>query len=625
MYLIGTAGHVDHGKSVLVRALTGIDPDRLPEERVRGMTIDLGFAWLKLPSGREVSVVDVPGHERFIKNMLAGVGGVDMALLVVAADEGVMPQTREHLNILDLLRVGRGIAVITKSDLVDADWLELVKSDVSEVLRGTMLEKAPIMSVSAVTGQGIEGLKAAIDGILNTAPAKRNIGRPRLPIDRIFTMPGFGTVVTGTLIDGELKLADEVEIVPGELRSRVRGLQTHKEKIDCAQPGDRVAANLSGVGIEELKRGQVVTSSGWLHPTTALDVKLRLLATAARPLRHNAEVSFHSGAAESVARVRLLDKKELAPGETGWAQLKLAEPVAVVKGDLFIIRSTTDTLGGGEAIDPRARLHRRFNAATIGSLAAREKGAPEEAVLNMLDAKGPLDLKGLTIQSNLPPSEIRGLVERLVAENRVQVLGEKISNALIFSTASWTCFAAKSVDLVKAYYAQFPLRIGMPKEALRTRLKLTQSLFGYVLDRLFSAGVLIEDVLSVKLPGREVPLTHGQRETMERYLKSLEDNPYSPPGDLEPDAEFLNLLIEQHRVVKVSDNVVFSAAAYNEMAGRISEHIRSHGKITLLEVKEMFGSSRKYTVSLLEYMDRQGITRRVGDDRVLTGKGPLSV
>ncbi|MEW5749044.1 MAG: selenocysteine-specific translation elongation factor, partial [Candidatus Thermoplasmatota archaeon] len=411
MYVLGTAGHVDHGKSVLVQALTGIDPDRLPEEKVRGMTIDLGFAWLKLPSGREVSIIDVPGHERFIKNMLAGVGGIDLALLIVAADEGVMPQTKEHLYILDLLRVERGIVAITKKDLVDADWLELVASDIQETLKGTTLEKAPILAVSAPTGEGIPELKSAIDRVLDTAPPKRNIGRPRLPIDRVFTISGFGTVVTGTLVDGELTPGQEVEIVPAGLKARVRGLQTHKQKIEKAEPGSRVAANLSGVSTDELRRGYVVASPGWLRPTTVIDVKLRLLHSAGHPLRHNAMTSFHSGAAEAEARVRLLDSEELKPGGTAWAQLLLGESLAVVRGDPFIIRSTTETLGGGQVIDPHARRHRRFHKLTIGSLTAREKGAPEEVILNTLEAKGPLDLQGLAIQSNLPPAEVKKLVD----------------------------------------------------------------------------------------------------------------------------------------------------------------------------------------------------------------------
>ncbi|MDO8473778.1 MAG: selenocysteine-specific translation elongation factor [Dehalococcoidia bacterium] len=619
MYVVGTSGHVDHGKSVLVRALTGIDPDRLPEEKVRGMTIDLGFAWVKLPSGRDVSIVDVPGHERFIKNMLAGVGGIDLALLIVAADEGVMPQTREHLNILDLLHVASGIVVVTKMDLVDADWLELVKSDIEEVLKGTVLEKAPMLPVSAITGEGIQELKSSIDQMLDNVPPKRNIGRPRLPIDRVFTIPGFGTVVTGTLIDGELVLGQEVELAPGDLKARVRGLQTHKQKIDRAEPGNRVAANLSGVSTGQLTRGMVVTSNGWLKPTVSLDVRLRLLKSAGRPLKHNAEVSFHTGAAESEAKIRLLDKKELDPGQVAWAQVVLTDPVAVVRGDLFVVRSTNDTLGGGQVVDPHARRHRRFHPPTIEALAAREKGAPEEVILNTLDAKGALDLHALTVEANLPQAEVKKLVESLLRGSQATMLGDKFATALFFSPEGWKRFNSRVVDIVKSHFEQFPLRAGMPKEALRTRLKMAQQPFSAALPRLLKEGTLIEDGLSVRLPGREVHLTRAQQEAIDRYLASLKNNPFSPSSDMEPDAELLNLLVESKQVVKVSDNVVFDELAYEEMVRRISDHIKSKGKVGLADVKDMFNTSRKYAVSLLEYLDRQGVTQRVGDDRVLKG------
>ncbi|MCX5998096.1 MAG: selenocysteine-specific translation elongation factor, partial [Chloroflexi bacterium] len=359
MYVLGTAGHVDHGKSALVEAMTGIDPDRLGEEKQRGMTIDLGFAWLKLPSGREVSIVDVPGHERFIKNMLAGVGGIDLALLVVAADEGVMPQTREHLAILDLLRVTMGVVVVTKRDLVDEELLELVKMEVKEVVASTTLAQAPIVAVSAKTGEGLPDLLAAIDSLLDVTPPRRDIGKPRLPIDRVFTMAGFGTVVTGTLIDGQLSVGQEVEIVPRGLKARLRGLQTHRTKLESVGPGRRVAANLAGVATSQLERGDVLTDPGWLTPTAVIDARVRLLAKLGRPLKHNTMVTFHSNAVEAENRVRLLDKEELKAGESGYAQFALARPVAVAKGDLFIIRSSEETLGGGEIIDTHPKRHRR--------------------------------------------------------------------------------------------------------------------------------------------------------------------------------------------------------------------------------------------------------------------------
>ncbi len=319
MHVIGTAGHVDHGKSTLVEALTGIDPDRLREEKERGMTIDLGFAWLELPSGNEASIVDVPGHERFVNNMLAGVGGIDLALLVVAADESVMPQTREHLAILDLLRIERGLVAVTKKDLVDEDWLSLVVADVEDLLKGTTLEGSPIVTVSATTGDGLPELVGTIDRLLQEAEPRKDLGRPRLPIDRAFTMSGFGTVVTGTLIDGKLQAGQEVELVLGGTSSRVRGLQTHRRKLEEATPGSRVAVNLSGVSPDRIDRGEVLTVPGWLRPSSAMDVRLSVIPDAPRPIRHNMFVTVHTGSSEVLAQVRLLEGDRAEAGETAWS------------------------------------------------------------------------------------------------------------------------------------------------------------------------------------------------------------------------------------------------------------------------------------------------------------------
>ncbi len=617
MYVLGTAGHVDHGKSRLVQALTGIDPDRLTEEKERGMTIDLGFAWLKLPSGREVSVVDVPGHERFVKNMLAGVGGIDLALLVIAADEGVMPQTREHLAILDLLRLQKGIIVVTKKDLVDHELLELVIMELREVVAGTALSSAPVVSVSAATGEGLSDLVKAIDRLLDVTQPKRDIGRPRLPIDRVFTIAGFGTVVTGTLVDGQLAVGQEVEIVPLGLRARLRGLQTHKKRLDSVSPGSRVAANLSGVATSDLERGHVLTSPDWLRPTTAVDVKVRLLPRVAHPLRHNSEISFHSSALEALGKVRLLDKDKLEPGETGWAQLALSHPVAVVKGDLFIIRSSKDTLGGGEIVDAYPRRHRRFQTATIQGLAARERGSPMEVVLATLEAREPLTMEDLLARSSLSQSETRQAVQSLVAENRVIVLGDKGSGALLFSAAGWQLLKAAAKQAVEGFHRRFPLRPGIPKEELKSKMKIPPGSFPAALQRLSRDDVLVEDGKVVRLPSFRPELTREQQAAVDAYLRVLTQNPYSPPGDVAIDAELLDLLIEQRKVVRTAPNTIFAASAYDDMVNRISAHIKAHGRITLGEVRDLFQTSRKYAQAVMEYLDEQKITRRVGDERVL--------
>ncbi len=388
-YVVGTAGHVDHGKSTLVRALTGIDPDRLAEEKAREMTIDLGFAWLTLPSGQSISIVDVPGHERFIKNMLAGVGGIDAALLVVAADEGPMPQTREHLAILDLLGIDRGLIVLTKADTVDEDFRELAIEATREAVQGTTLADAPIITTAATTGQGLVALKAALDALLADTPPRTAHGRPRLPVDRAFTISGFGTVVTGTLLDGTLTAGQEVELLPRGIRGRVRGVQTHLSKVTLALPGSRTAVNISGVAVEDVRRGDVLTPPGWLVPTHLLDVRLRMTANAPT-LAQNDAVDLFVGASEVQGRVTLLDADRLDAGDEGWVQLRLAEPVAVVRGDRFILRrpSPSETIGGGTIADTAPRRHRRFHAATIERLESLKRGTPHDLARQLL-ASGP--------------------------------------------------------------------------------------------------------------------------------------------------------------------------------------------------------------------------------------------
>ncbi len=616
MFVLGTAGHVDHGKSVLVHALTGIDPDRLAEEKERGMTIDLGFAWLKLPSGREVGIVDVPGHERFIKNMLAGVGSIDIALLIVAADEGIMPQTREHLAILDLLQVDKGIVVITKKDLVDEDWLNLVVLDVEEAIKETTLAQAPVIVVSALTGEGLPDLVSAIDHLLESAPARKDIGRPRLAIDRVFTIAGSGTVVTGTLIDGSLSVGQEVEIVPPGLRSRLRGLQTHKRRLDVARPGSRVAANLVGIASAELKRGDVLTNPGWLRPTRFLDVRLRLISSLRRGLRHNITVSFHTGSCEVEAKIRLLEREELEPGEASWAQLALAEPVAVVKGDRFIIRSPQESVGGGDIVNTHPGRHRRFRPGIIRDLEIREKGTAQEIVVASLETKQPLEMGALLGRCELPPDEAEPAIRALIQGGKVVAAGSG-SHSLLFTARGWQLFRDRVAALVGDYHRRFPLRRGMPKVELRSKLKLaTHSLAG-ILQGLLQEGVLAEEGAEVRLPPHRAELTQGQQRQVDAFLETLARNPYAPPGEPMPEPDLLNLLIEQRRVVKVSEGVVFAASAYDEMVDRISSHMKAHGKVTLAQVRDMFGTSRKYAQALLEYLDEKKITRRVGDERVL--------
>ncbi|MHB9092045.1 MAG: selenocysteine-specific translation elongation factor, partial [Chloroflexota bacterium] len=617
LYVVGTAGHVDHGKSTLIRALTGIDPDRLREEKERGMTIDLGFAWLKLPSGREVSIVDVPGHERFIKNMLAGVGGIDLAMLVIAADEGVMPQTREHLAILDLLRVKTGVVALTKKDLVEPDWLDLVRADVETVLHGTVLEGAPILAVSAITGDGLTALAQTLDGLLAETPAKRDLGRPRLPIDRVFTIAGFGTIVTGTLVDGILQVGQEVEVQPSGLKTRIRNLQTHKHKVETAQPGSRVAVNLAGLPTEELSRGDVVTSPRWLQPTRAVDVELAVLADA-KALAHGATVSFHTGSAEVEARISLLDMEAIEPGSTGWAQLRLAAPVVAVKGDFFVVRTPNATVGGGEIVDAHPRRHRRFQDATIESLSTMQRGGPEDLLLQAFDKSAPQELDAAARQTGLSAEVARAAAAQLVTRGAALSLG-----GFFIAAPAWRQMVVQVEDMLGGYHAQYPLRRGIPKEELKSRLNLPARLFGVVLDRLALDGVVADDGASVRLAGHAIAFTSEQDAKIKRMFTLFAENRYSPPAPaeltqqlgLEP--EVMSGLVELGRLRRLTDAVIFPADVYEEMVAKIVARLREAGKITVAEVRDLFGTSRKYALAILEHLDEERITRRVGDERVL--------
>lgn len=615
MFVLGTAGHIDHGKSALVQALTGTDPDRLREEKERGMTIDLGFAWLKLPNGQEVGIVDVPGHERFVKNMLAGVGGIDLALLVIAANEGVMPQTTEHLAILDLLGIPRGIVVLTKKDLVDEEWLRLVTADIEELIKPTVLAKAPIVPVSAITGEGLSQLVATIDKLLSAVEPKKDSGRPRLPIDRVFTIAGAGTVVTGTLVDGSLSVGDEVEIVPPGLKSRLRGLQTHKARVTTASPGSRVAANLVGITTTQVQRGDVLTKPGQLIPTTLVSVQLRLLPYLRRPLAHNTTVSFHTGAAETMAKVRLLEKEKLQPGETTWGQLVLSQPVALVKGDRFIIRSPMETLGGGKVVEAHAKRLHRFRQELIESLKTQEEGTVETSLLALLEAKQPLEAADLLSQSQLPDGGVRPVIGSLIQQGQIIGPGEG-EHRLLFTVSGWTRLADAATAVLTDYYQKYPARSGMPKIELGSRLKLGKHATE-IWQRLTAEGTLNEEGLVVRLPAHQVKLTPLQRAKIDTFLKSLEQNPYSPPGDSIPEPDLLNMLIEQQKVVKVSDGVVFATSVYKEIVEKITAHLKAHGKVTLAEVRDLLNTSRKYAQAILEHLDEKRITRRVGDERVL--------
>jgi selenocysteine-specific elongation factor len=620
MRVIGTAGHVDHGKSALVQALTGTHPDRLKEEREREMTIDLGFAWLTLPGGEAVGIVDVPGHIDFIENMLAGVGGIDAALFVIAADEGVMPQTREHLAILDLLKINAGVVALTKIDLVSAEWLELIQLDVQEALRGSVLASAPIVPVSARSGAGIPALLAAIDRVIQQRPPRPDRGRPRHAIDRVFSVAGFGTVVTGTLIDGSLRVGDDVMILPQNLPARIRGLQTHKTRIDVAVPGSRVAINLSGVELADVKRGNVITTPGWLSPTVLIDAQFEHLASSPRPLVHNAEVKFFHGAAEVSAHLRLLNDEQLAPGHTGWAQFALRQPLALVKGDRFIVRlpSPSITLGGGVVIDPQpGRRHRRFRPEVIARLETLARGTPSELLLKALEAGGPTNSADLFKRASLSSDEAQAALRELLELQQARQLKAN----LYLSTSGWAALRRKISGELSAYHTTYPLKIGMPREELKSRLGLDTKTFNLIVEQALQENIVAATGGVLHVPDFAIAFKPDQQKAIDVLLGKFKAAPWNTPSPKDAEqivgADVLAALIDLGRLIKLSEDVLLLAETYQSGVERIRAHLTEHKTITVAQVRDLFNTSRKYALALMEYLDAQGVTKRVGDERML--------
>ena len=619
MFVVGTAGHVDHGKSALVRALTGIDPDRLQEEKERGMTIDLGFAWLSLPSGKDISIVDVPGHERFVNNMLAGVGSVDMAMLVVAADESIMPQTKEHLAILDLLNVKSGVIVITKKDLVDEEWMELVKLDVQDLIQDTVMANSPIYGVSSETREGINELIEGIDNALSLSNRGRDIARPRLAIDRSFSVSGFGTVVTGTLIDGCIEVGQELEIAPSRKSVKIRGLQTHKRKEEIANPGTRVAANISGIDQTDVSRGDVLTIPGWLRPSEAFDVHLKVLEDAPNNLRHNMFVSLHTGTIEIVSRLRLLEGDIAEPGSVTWAQIKPNSSVPVVKGDHFVLRSNMTTLGGGVVVDPHAKRHRRRDDKTIERLTILEMGTISDVLVNTIDSHGLnlLDLKNLSDKIGMETSIIVNEISALTNDGMILSTDDDVNVAFYFTKNSWDSLVDITTLWLNEYHKEFPLRSGAPKEEIRNRLRMDGFGFNKVLSLLCKKNIVEESASTISLIGYSPRLSSKQLEVTKAYIDAISKDPFSPSTDVVIESEVLNFLHESGEVVKVADGVTFSAGSYNQMVSSVKEYINKNGDISVGDVRDLFHTSRKYALAFVDYLDQQQVTRRVGDVRIL--------
>ena len=608
---------MDHGKSTLVTALTGIDPDRLREEHERGMTIDLGFAWLVLPDGGEVGIVDVPGHQDFIRNMLAGVGPVDAVLLVVALDEGVMPQTREHLAILGVLGVDRGVVALTKRDLVDEEWAALARADVAAALRGTPLSGAPMIDVSATAKTGLADLVAALASVLRTAPARRDLGRPRLAIDRAFTLTGFGTVVTGTLVEGTFAAGDEIEILPTGLRARVRGIQTHKRTLESAIPGSRVALNLTGVEKDELARGMVVVRPGALVPVSVLSARIEVLGSASGALRHDEAVKVHTGTAEIMARVSLLEGSTLDPGASGWVQLRLATPLAVAVGDRFVLRrpSPPETLGGGAVADITGERMRRRREA-IAVLERRSAPSAASRLLAALDVPRTPDEAGA--RGGLEAAERDAAVRELVEGGRAVWL----SDALI-GRDSFEGLATRIERTLAAAHRRSPLRAGAPREELRSSLDLGPRRFNALVERLVRDGRVAERGSALALLGHTPTLTPAQEAAWSRARTALAREPLQPPSptvlesDYGLDREVIAALAERGDLVRIGTEAVFLPDAVARFAEAVVGELAAKGTITVARARDLTGSSRKHVLPLLGLLDDRGLTRRSGDDRIL--------
>jgi selenocysteine-specific elongation factor len=625
MRVIGTAGHVDHGKSTLVAALTGTHPDRLKEEQEREMTIDLGFAWLTLADGEEVGIVDVPGHRDFIENMLAGIGGIDLALFVVAADEGVMPQTREHLAILDILKIPAGVIALTKIDLApDDEWLDLIELDVRDALAGSVLADAPMVRVSARSGAGIAELIQLLAQSLASQPRRLNTGKARLPVDRVFTVAGFGTVVTGTLLDGDLKVGEEVAILPAGLRGRIRGLQSHKQKESSAPPGSRTAINISGVDANQLRRGDVVCKPGVYSPTQRFDAQFDLIKDSSIPLRHDMEVKLFVGAQEVVARVRLLGADEILPGGTGWLQIEPREAVVVARGDRYVLRrpSPGETLGGGMIVEAHpGRRYKRFAPGLLERLQVLMKGNPAEVLLQTSSAAGIVPGSALIKLTSLPQREAVSQMQELVAQQSLVCLEPQrgMPEALVASRGVMNAVTDKMQQVLTRYHQSFSLRAGMPREELKSRLNLEARVYNALVQTWTEQELLNDGGQQIGLRSHKVEFNSDQQTKVTALLKKFEEAPFSPPGVREcvdeVGEEIFNAMLALGLLFPVSKEVVFRGGDFEEILNRLRAEWGNGTPFSMAQVRDLLRTSRKYSLAVLEYLDEQKVTLREGDTR----------
>ena len=619
MFVIGTAGHVDHGKSALIEAITGIHPDRLIEEQTRGLTIELGFGWTNLPSGIEISLIDVPGHVRFVRHMLSGVGGIDAVLLVVAADEGIMPQTTEHMNILNLLGITKGIVVFTKCDLVDEDWLNLLKEDFEDTVMGTPLQNAPIVFTSTITGSGISELITELDDLVSDLDAPRDINKSRLPIDRVFTMTGFGTIVTGTLLDGHLEIGDLVEISPTGKTARIRGLQAHGKEIEIANPGSRVAVNLSGLQIDEISRGHVLGLEGSLTSAHSFDASINLIND--ENIKHNLKVHVHVGSAEVQGRIRLLEPNHMLAPEQTFVQILLSEPISISEGDLYVVRISDRTLGGGKVLSINPPRHKRSDTAVLELLSQQLTGTVETRILGVLEQIQPATQSQITSALTESIESIDDGVEKLISGEQIVRLQTSEQTSLLITNILITRIRTQAKQIIDAYNQQWHLRFGIPKEELRATLKLDGRLFSALLDTFQTDLVDVNgDIVALK---SWIPqLNQSNQADAKKIIDSLHQGKFFPPR-LDSNTELFGYLQRVAEIKDLGDGVVFTQAHYLAAARLTLEQLNIEQNLSLGEIRDLINTNRRIAQALVETMDKEGLTQRVGDERRITEAGKL--
>lgn len=629
--VLGTAGHIDHGKTTLIKALTGVDCDRLKEEKERGITIELGFTSMVLPSGLEISIVDVPGHEKFVRHMVAGATGIDLVALVIAADEGIMPQTREHLDICRLLRVKKGIIALTKTDLVEKDWLELVKEEIQEFVKGTFLEGAAILPLSSVTGEGLQAFVAEVNQLAQEVEERSPAGLFRLPIDRVFTIKGFGTVVTGTIISGKVSLGDTLEVLPKGLEAKVRGIQAHGKPVEMATAGLRVGINLQGLEKTVIDRGNVLALSQSLKPTASLDVIFQLLSSSPKPLKNRTRIRLHVGTVEVLGRAILLNREEVKPGEEALLQVRLEDPIIALPGDRFVIRSYSPllTIGGGEVLDAFPSRHKRFSQQVKEEMETLEKGSDDEKLKLRLLRAGPAGLSwpDLIMRSNMLPAKLKSRVESLISSGGIlRYNGDRLRyiHSQVITDLKRFC-----LDYLKEFHRQNPLQPGAMREELKTKLppQMDARLFNHLLSTLIEEKKMIAEKETIRLSSHTISLKEEEKDLRQKMVLLYAQGKLQPPlvkevaqqlavseSELKP---VLRLLTKEGTLVKVKEDLHFHHQAMQELEGKLISFLQQHKEMTPTQFKELSQVSRKFAIPLMEHFDAKKLTLRIGDKRVL--------